>query len=157
MFKRVDPFMLVVLSIVTFGIYALIWYINTKDQLNANGAKIPTALFLFLPGLNIYWMWKFCEGLEFVTAKRVEGIIAFLMLIFLGPIGMAIIQDSLNKLSGAPAQQVRTAPPSYQAPPQQYQAPPQRSTQPPTYNVPPPPPPGGSNAPPSIPPPPKKL
>ncbi len=149
MFKRIDPFMLVILSIVTFGIYALIWYINTKDQLNAYGAKIPTAFFIFIPGLNIYWIWKFCEGLEFVTGKRVEGIMAFLMLAFLSVIGMAIIQDNLNKLSGTPAQ-------PRQAPPQTYSAPPTSGAQPPTYNAPPPPP-GASPGPPTIPPPPKSF
>lgn len=142
--KRVEPIMVVILSIITFGIYALIWYVSTKDQMNANGAKIPSAWLIIIPILDIYWMWKFCEGVGIVTNKRMDGVIAFLLLVFLGLIGMAIIQDSLNKVSGPPTQ-------SYQAPSQ---------TPPSTYSAPtapPPPPPGGSSSPPTIPPPPSKL
>jgi hypothetical protein len=157
MFKRVDPFMLALLTIITFGIYGLLWLINTRDQANAYGAKIPTVLYLFIPGLNIYWLWTFGEGLELVTAKRVEGFMSFLMIGFLGPIGMALVQDNLNKLSIAPSQPYQTPPPNY-APPQKtppaYSAP---QNPPPTYSAPPPPPPGGSNTPPSIPPPPKSF
>jgi hypothetical protein len=148
--KRVEPIMVIILSIITFGIYALIWYVSTKDQLNANGAKIPTAWLLIVPILDIYWLWKFCEGLDFVTNKRVEGVISFLLLAFLGVIGMAIIQDSINKIYSAPAQ-------TYQAPQQTYQAPQQTQAPPQSYNAPPPPPPGTSSTPPPPPPPPKSL
>jgi hypothetical protein len=141
--KRVDPLLLVFLSIITFGIYALIWYVSTKDQANALGAKIPTAWLLILPIINFYWMWKFCEGLELVTNKRVEGVMSFLAILFLGVIGMAIVQSGINNAFSGSAQ-------SYQAPAQSYQAPQQ------TNNAPPPPP-GGSAAPPTIPPPPSKL
>lgn len=126
--KYVEPVMLALLTIVTFGIYGLLWYIHTKEQLNANGAQIPSAFYLFIPGLNIYWIWKFTEGLEFVTAKRIEGMTSFLFLCFLGVIGMAVIQDNLNKLYG------HTAPPS---PPPTYNQP----MPPPSQPQPPPPPP----------------
>ena len=33
--KRRDPLMVVVLSIVTLGIYALVWYVQTKSEMNA--------------------------------------------------------------------------------------------------------------------------
>ena len=33
--------MVVILSCVTFGIYALIWYVKTKNEMNARGAAIP--------------------------------------------------------------------------------------------------------------------
>jgi hypothetical protein len=144
--KRVEPILVIFLTIITFGIYALVWYVTTKDQMNANGAKIPTAWLLIVPIVNFYWMWKFCEGVEIVTSKRMEGVMAFILLFLLGFIGMAIVQSSLNNVSGAPAQ-------SYQAPQQSYQAPPTSSAAPPTYSAPPPPPPGGSSAPPPPPPP----
>jgi hypothetical protein len=136
--------MVFILSIITFGIYALVWFVSTKNQMNANGAKIPTAWLIIIPILDIYWLWKFCEGVGIVTNKRMDGVIAFLLLAFLSVIGMAIIQDSLNKVSGPAAQ-------PYQAPPQTY------SNPPPTYSAPPPPPPGASSGPPPIPPPPKSF
>lgn len=142
--KRVEPILVFFLSIITFGIYALIWFVSTKHQANALGAKIPTCWLFILPIINIYWLWKFCEGLEYVTNKRVEGVISFIAILFLGVIGMAIVQNGINNAFSAPAQ-------TYQAPQQTYQAPPQ------SYNAPPPPPPGGSATPPTIPPPPKSL
>ena len=154
--KRIDPIMLVFLSIITFGIYALFWYVNTKHQANALGAKIPTCWLLIVPIVNFYWMWKFSEGIEYVTNKRVEGTMTFLAILFLGVIGMAIVQNGINNAfsQSAPAQAYQAPPQQqYQPPRQQYQQPPQQG-----YNAPPPPPPpGAANQPPSIPPPPTKL
>ena len=96
--KRRSPILVLVLSIITFGIYALVWYVITKGEMNRRGARIPTALLIIVPLVNIYWLWKFCEGVGHVTKERMSGPIAFLMLFFLGPIGMAIIQNSLNNV-----------------------------------------------------------
>jgi len=38
-----DPIMVFFLSLITFGIYALVWYVRTKNEMNAKGAQIPTA------------------------------------------------------------------------------------------------------------------
>ncbi len=96
--KRRDPLMVAVLSIVTFGIYALIWYVMTKNEMNRRGANIPTAWLIIIPIANIYWMWMYCVGVETVTKGVMSAPLAFLLLFFLGFIGMAIIQSSLNKV-----------------------------------------------------------
>jgi UDP-N-acetylmuramyl pentapeptide phosphotransferase/UDP-N-acetylglucosamine-1-phosphate transferase len=142
--KRVEPIMVVILSIITFGIYALYWLVSTKHQANALGAKIPTCWLLIVPIINYYWLWKFSEGIEYVTNKKVEGVISFIALLFLSVIGMAIVQSGINNAFSETAG-------TYQAPQQTYQAPPQ------SYNAPPPPPPGTSSSPPPPPPPPKSL
>ena len=151
--KRVEPIAVIFLTIITLGIYALVWYVSTKDQMNSLGAKIPTAWLIIVPIVNFYWMWKFCEGVEYVTSKKMEGVMAFILLCLLGFIGMAIVQDSLNKVAGQPArqsypQQAQQTPQYTQAPQQQYN-PPAAST--------PPPPPSASPKPPNIPPPPKSF
>ncbi len=87
------------LTIVTFGIYGLVWYVMTKDEINNNGAEIPTAWLLVVPFVNYYWMWKFCEGVETVTSEGMSAGVAFMLLFFLGVVGMAIIQSSLNKVA----------------------------------------------------------
>jgi hypothetical protein len=33
----------VVLSIVTFGVYAIVWQVKVKGELNSQGAEIPSA------------------------------------------------------------------------------------------------------------------
>ncbi len=96
--KRRSPILVLVLSIITFGIYALVWYVITKGEMNRRGARIPTALLIIVPLVNIYWLWKFCEGVGHVTKERMSGPVAFILLFFLSLIGMAIIQNSLNNV-----------------------------------------------------------
>jgi len=93
-----NPIMLILLSIITFGLYSLIWLVTTKNQMNVKGTQIPTAWLLIIPLVNIWWYWKFCEGVEIVTNRGMETAIAFLLIYLLGPIGEAIIQNELNKV-----------------------------------------------------------
>lgn len=99
MLTQRSPVGVLVLSIVTFGLYGLYWYVVTKGELNAAGAQIPTALLIIIPIANLYFMWMFCEGVETVTEGKMTGVMAFILLFFLGMIGAAIIQDSLNKVA----------------------------------------------------------
>jgi hypothetical protein len=91
-----------VLSFVTFGIYPLIWLVNTKEEMNARGANIPTAFLMVIPLANIYWMWKYAEGVEVVTDRRMSGPVAFLVLWLLSFIGMAILQSEFNRIDRLP-------------------------------------------------------
>jgi hypothetical protein len=86
------------LPFVTFGIYALYWLVRTKTELNAAGAKIPTAILLIVPIANLYWLWKFGEGVDYVTDRRMSTGVAFLLVLFLDIIGSAIIQSQLNNI-----------------------------------------------------------
>ncbi|MFO8010507.1 MAG: DUF4234 domain-containing protein [Dehalococcoidia bacterium] len=87
------------LSLITLGIYGLVWYVKTKNEMNTRGAQIPTAWLLIIPVVNWFWAWKFSEGVEVVTSKQMSAVIAFFLLLFLGAIGMAIIQDKFNNVS----------------------------------------------------------
>jgi len=53
---------------VTLGIYGLVWYVKTKEEMNAKGAEIPSAWLLIVPIANIIWMWKYSVGVEKLTA-----------------------------------------------------------------------------------------
>lgn len=97
--QRRDPIMVLVFSLITFGIYGIYWHVMTKLEMNASGTQIPTAWLIIIPIISIWWMWKFSEGIEQVTQGRMTGPIAFLLLFFLGMIGGAIIQDTLNKFT----------------------------------------------------------
>lgn len=93
-----NPFIVILLSIVTLGIYSLVWLIKTKNEMNAKGAQIPTAWLIIVPFVNYYWLWKYSEGVEKVTNDQMSTVIAFLLLFFLEFIGMAIIQDKFNNI-----------------------------------------------------------
>ena len=94
----------ILLSIVTFGIYALVWMVKTKNEMNKLGADIPTAWLLIVPIVSIYWTWKFAGGVEHVTRGKQSQVISFILMFVLGLIGMAIIQAELNKVEAAPGQ-----------------------------------------------------
>lgn len=88
----------ILLSIFTLGIYLIVWFVKTKNEMNqAYGANIPTAWLLLVPIVNIWWQWKWCGGVEPATRGKLSQVIAFILLAVLGIIGVAIIQAKLNE------------------------------------------------------------
>ena len=83
----------ILLSFLTFGIYHLYWYVKTKDEMVAQGADIPTAWLLIIPFANIYWLWKWSEGVEHVTRGKMAAGVSFLLVFLLNLIGMARVQQ----------------------------------------------------------------
>ena len=93
---RRDPIMVLVLSVITFGIYGIYWMVKTSWELNEAGADIPTAWLIIIPIISIWWLWKVSEGVELVTQKEMTAVMAFILLYLLGMIGGAIVQNTLN-------------------------------------------------------------
>ena len=93
-----NPIMVIFLSLITLGIYSLVWSVRTKNEMNAKGAQIPTAWLLIIPFASYFWLWKFSEGVEVVASKEMSAGVAFCLQFFLGVIGTAIIQDKLNQV-----------------------------------------------------------
>jgi len=89
----------VIFSIITCGIYALYWQVATKDEMVARGADIPTGWLIIIPIANIYWIWKWSEGVEHVTRGKLSTAVSFILMFLLGVIGMAICQSYFNKLA----------------------------------------------------------
>jgi hypothetical protein len=88
----------VLLTVLTCGIYGLYWLLRTKDEMVARGAEIPTGWLLIIPLAHFYWQWRWAEGVERVTRGRMSAVIAFVMTL-LGPIGMALVQATFNESS----------------------------------------------------------
>lgn len=89
----------ILLPFITLGIYSLYWFVKTKGELNSRGANIPTAWLLIIPLVNIWWMWKYYEGAEQVTSSKVNGLLLFVLGIFVTSlISMALCQDAYNKI-----------------------------------------------------------
>jgi len=108
--KNRNPLAALLLSIVTFGIYGIVWQVKTKGEMNKLGANIPTAWLLIVPLVNLYWLWTYSKGVEKVTNGAYSGAVAFLLLFFLGIIGMAIIQAEFNKLAAGATPAAAPAP-----------------------------------------------
>jgi hypothetical protein len=100
--KNRSPVAVLLLPFITLGIYGIYWFVKTKGEMNAKGSDIPTAWLIIIPFVNWWWLWKYSQGVEKVTNSSLSSAVSFLLLFFLGSIGMAIIQNDFNKL-GAPA------------------------------------------------------
>ena len=90
---------LVILSIVTLGIYTIYWFVVTKGELNEHGASIPTAWFLIIPFVSIYWMWLYFTAAEKFTNGKANALVGFLLGLFITPvISAALCQDAYNNM-----------------------------------------------------------
>lgn len=99
--KKRNPFLVFFLPFITFGIYGLVWSVKTKNEMNSQGASIPTAWLLIIPLANIYWLWAYSKGVAQVTKGGLSAIVSFILPFFLGPIGSAVVQNEFNKVSVA--------------------------------------------------------
>ncbi|HEX2689391.1 MAG TPA: DUF4234 domain-containing protein [Kofleriaceae bacterium] len=86
----------ILLTLITFGIYHLYWFVKTKDEMVEQGANIPTGWLLIVPIASIYWMWKWSEGVELVTRGKMSAGVSFLLIFLLPLIGTAILQSTFN-------------------------------------------------------------
>jgi hypothetical protein len=102
---RRDVLVVCLLSIVTFGIYFIVWMVKTKTEMNSLGAQIPTAWLLIVPIANIYWFYKYAEGFSTYVKKDNNAILWFLLWWVLSIVFMAwviwpaIVQSELNKIA----------------------------------------------------------
>jgi len=80
--KNMNPLLVIVLFLVTFGIFPIYWFYKNKVELNSKGADIPTMwlwLLCVIPIVNIivilFWMYKFMEGFVKVTKSDANPIL----------------------------------------------------------------------------------
>jgi cytochrome bd-type quinol oxidase subunit 2 len=95
MLKR-SPITVLLLSIVTCGIYALIWQIKTKDEMNRSyRAGIPTAWLILVPIVGVlYWGWKWSEGAE--KATGMSAISVFLLMVLVPVVAIPVMTSKFN-------------------------------------------------------------
>jgi hypothetical protein len=91
-----SPIVVVLLTLVTFGIYALIWHVKTKNEMNrVYGTAIPTAWWLLVPFVGgLYWLWKWSEGAEKATGT--SGITVFLLMFVIPIVGIPVMTSKFN-------------------------------------------------------------
>jgi hypothetical protein len=100
--KHRNPVAVVILSLITLGIYGVYWVVKTKQEINSMGGNIPTAWLIIVPIANIYFLYRYCEGFATYVKKDNLGILWFLVFWALFPMGMIFVQIELNKYSVKP-------------------------------------------------------
>ena len=107
--QKRSPAAVLLLPFVTLGIYSVYWEVKTKGEMNRLGADIPTAWLIIIPIANIWWMWKYCQGVEKVTGSKLNALLVFVGFMLIGFIMSAIVQDSFNNV-GAGVSMASAAP-----------------------------------------------
>ena len=98
--KLRSPAAVLLLPLVTFGIYSFVWLVNTKSEMNKLvDPDVPTAWLMIVPIANFLFIWKFAGAVGQVTKGATTQGVAFALMLLLGPIGQAIVQSSLNKVA----------------------------------------------------------
>jgi len=101
--KLRDPLFVVVVSFITAYIYGLYWFYKTRQELNelTKGSTGPLlwTIGLFVPFVNLYVIWKYCQDIETVSKKARDKVILFIAWIVFMPIAQWLIQEELNKLA----------------------------------------------------------
>jgi hypothetical protein len=110
--KNRNPAAVFFFSLITLGIYGIVWEVKTKNEMNKLGASIPTAWLIIVPFVSFYWLWKYCEGVEHVTNGKSSAVLSFVLIFLLGIIGITILQNEFNKLALAPTPDSNPLPPN---------------------------------------------
>ena len=95
--EKRSPLFVAAMSFFTAGFYSIYWYWKTKHEMTQLGADIPTTFLIFIPFVNYYWLWKYCQGVEKVTDGKTSLGLA-IVFSWLVPFGEAILQDAFNKV-----------------------------------------------------------
>ncbi len=98
----------VLLSLITCGIYEIYWlYVMTEDMNKADSTKpaVTNAIVALLLGIitcgiyTIYWTFRFYEKSDAVTKKNNLVIYFILSLFGLGIVSNALLQSDINQIS----------------------------------------------------------
>ena len=94
-----SPKTVLLLGLVTFGIYGVFWLAQTANDLKRRGgASLPPLWQVLIPVLNLIWVWKWSAAVEEVTAGEQSQAVTFAKVVLLGPFGWAWLQSAFNEL-----------------------------------------------------------
>lgn len=118
-----NPLVVIGLSIITIGIYAIVWYYKINKEMATIGQSrgtdeagtspgtsvlaVTLGAFVIVPAFVSYY--NTCKRLrktEELTGvpEGMDPVLIFLLLVFIGPIGVYFLQTNLNKALTAQAQ-----------------------------------------------------
>ena len=96
MVKERNPITVIIIAICTCSLYYLYWLYVTSEELVELGATLPPAWYAFIPGLNIYFMYKYLEEWHRIFKYEQDLIMVFIVMWFIFPLGIYWVQTELN-------------------------------------------------------------
>lgn len=99
MIKRRNSVFVIIISIITTGIYLIYWIVKTKNEMKSLGAEIPTAWLIIVPIGNLYFMYKYLESFSNFVKKDNNGVLWVLLTLAVPPLVIVVVQVELNKLA----------------------------------------------------------
>jgi uncharacterized membrane protein len=101
--KKRDPIFVVVVSLVTCGLYALYWFYHTTRELGeANKSETNPLVWtigLFIPFVNLYFLWKYSGESEKIMKGKHSQLLIFIAWLVFFPIAQYLVQQELNKVA----------------------------------------------------------
>ncbi len=111
MVKHRNPIMVIVLFIITFGIYGLYWVYSTSDELirltNKNASAVLWLVLALIPILNLITIWYHSQAVTEVSKMEgregggINGVLLFIIWLIFWPIAIFISQQELNRHASA--------------------------------------------------------
>lgn len=98
------PGLVLLLGLLSFGIYLIVWMVKSKEEMANLGADVPTCWLMLIPLVNIFWVWKFYGGVRYVTGGKTRHALLFVIAVIpvVGLFAPSIVQHTYNEV-GRPA------------------------------------------------------
>ena len=97
--KKRSPLLVLVNCIWTCGIFAMLWFTQTKREMNERGEQLPPGWWQLVPFTSVIWQWRYAHALWRQTPRahnRMRPVLAFLLMLFLPIVAAPIFQDIIN-------------------------------------------------------------
>lgn len=102
--KKQSPKRTVVLTIITAGLYSLVWFSRSKTVLVSKGYQLPSLWFFIVPFGSYWWVWSYSKAVEGYSGSEIKGNDTFLLYLIAtmaGGFGFSISDDFLPDLTVA--------------------------------------------------------
>ena len=131
MIKHRNIVMVLILFVITFGIYGLYWFYSTANELIQRNKQDENPfiwlIMALIPIVNLFAIWKHAQAVELMTEEKVNGMVLFLLWVVIAPVAIIVTQMELNKRAGQATASADEAPATSEEAPASSEEPPTTS------------------------------
>lgn len=92
--KSINWTRLLILSVVTFGVYLVYWFVLLKRMLVEKGeVDLPTSWLIIVPLANLFLVWKVLQSIEKLSKGKLSSLTLMLISVIFAPAGVVIVHD----------------------------------------------------------------